>query len=274
MSQATWEEALRSGDLSGALAAVKDSVRAKPGDGDLRLVLSHLAALSGEWESAVKQLKLYGDLATDDQRQLLVITVTSQIEAETQRAEVLAGKREPLIFGDPLPWVADLIQMHRHLHAGEIDAALQCRDKVTDAAESVSGRIDGKHFPWLGDTDSRFPAVFEAVIGGSYYWLPVQRLLGVRLTEPKTLRDLIWLPVNFEFTNGGDSPGFLCARYPSSEKSGDADLVLSRGTAWDEPAPGLVIAKGQKVFTDGENDYSLLEIRKIEFEHPDIERPL
>lgn len=274
MSQATWEEALRSGDLSGALAAVKDSVRAKPGDGDLRLVLSHLAALSGEWESAVKQLKLYGDLATDDQRQLLVITVTSQIEAETQRAEVLAGKREPLIFGDPLPWVADLIQMHRHLNAGEIDAALQCRDKVTDAAESVSGRIDGKHFPWLGDTDSRFPAVFEAVIGGSYYWLPVQRLLGVRLTEPKTLRDLIWLPVNFEFTNGGDSPGFLCARYPGSEKSEDVDLVLSRGTAWDEPAPSLVIAKGQKVFTDGENDYSLLEIRKIEFEHPDIERPL
>jgi type VI secretion system protein ImpE len=57
MSQATWEDALRSGDLSGALAAVKDSVRAKPGDGDLRLVLMHLAALTGEWESAVKQLK-------------------------------------------------------------------------------------------------------------------------------------------------------------------------------------------------------------------------
>jgi type VI secretion system protein ImpE len=274
MSQATWEEALRSGDLSGALAAVKESVRAKPADGDLRLVLMHLAALSGEWESAVKQLKLYGDLGTDEQRQLLVITVTSLIEAETQRAAVLAGEREPLIFGDPLPWVADLIQMHRHLRAGEIAAALQCRDKVTDAAEAVSGMIDGKHFPWLGDSDSRFPAVFEAVIGGSYYWLPVQRLLGITLMEPKALRDLIWRPVNFKFTNGADTPGFLCVRYPGSEKSENQDLALSRGTLWDEPAPGLVIAKGQKVLTDGENDYSLLEVRKIEFEHPDIERAL
>lgn len=274
MSQVTWEDALRSGDLSGALAAVKDSVRAKPGDGDLRLVLVHLAALAGDWEPAVKQLKLYGDLATDDKRQLLVITVTSLIEAETQRAAVMAGGREPLIFGDPLPWVGDLIQMHRHLLAGETEAALRCRDQVVEAAESVSGTIDGKHFPWLGDTDSRFPAVFEAIIGGSYYWLPVQRLLGVTLHEPKGLRDLIWLPVNFQFTNGGDSPGYLCVRYPGSEKSDNQDMALSRGTIWDEPSPGLVTAKGQKVLTDGENDYSLLEVRKIEFEHPDIERSL
>ncbi|WP_035607987.1 type VI secretion system accessory protein TagJ [Haloferula sp. BvORR071] len=274
MSQVTWEDALRSGDLSGALAAIKESVRAKPTDGDLRLVLMHLAALSGEWESAVKQLKLYGDLGTDEQRQLLVITVTSLVEAETQRVAVLAGEREPLIFGDPLPWMADLIQMHRHLRAGETEAALQCRDKVTDAAESVPGTIDGKRFAWLGDTDSRFPAIFEAVIGGSYYWLPVQRLLGVRVSTPKTLRDLIWLPVNFQFTNGSDTPGFLCARYSGSEKSENQNLALSRGTVWDEPQPGLVKAAGQKVLTDGENDYSLLEVRKIEFEHPDIERPL
>ena len=274
MSQVTWEEALRSGDLSGALAAIKESVRAKPADGDLRLVLMHLAALSGEWEPAVKQLKLYGDLGTDEQRQLLVLTVTSLLDAETQRAAVFAGTREPLIFGDPLPWVADLIQMHRHLLAGETGAALQCREKVTEAAESVPGTIDGKRLAWLGDTDSRFPAIFEAVIGGSYYWLPVQRLLGIRISEPKALRDLIWLPVTFLLTNGSDTPGFLCVRYPGSEKSENQDLALARGTVWDEPVPGLVKAVGQKVFTDGESDYSILEVRKLEFEHPDTERAL
>lgn len=274
MSGSTWEEALRQGDLAGALAAAKDGIRANPGEAELRLVLAHLNALGGDWESATKQLKLYGDLATDDKRQLLVITVGSLIDSEKQRREVLAGEREPLIFGDPLPWVADLIQMHRHARAGENAAALATRDRVIDQAEAVPGRIDGTAFSWLGDTDWRFPAVFEAVIGGSYYWLPVQRLLGITLKEPKGLRDLIWCPVTFKLTNGGETPGFIPTRYPGSESSENQDLVLARGTVWDEPSPGMVVAKGQRVLTDGEKDYSLLDVRRVDFEHPDIERAL
>ncbi len=274
MSGSTWEDALRQGDLAGALAAAKDGIRANPGEGGLRLVLAHLNALGGDWEAATKQLKLYGELSTDDKRQLLVITVGSLIDSEKQRREVLAGEREPLIFGDPLPWVADLILMHRHALAGENAAALAARERVIDQAEAVPGRVDGTAFSWLGDTDWRFPAVFEAVIGGSYYWLPVQRLLGITIHEPKGLRDLMWCPVTFKLTNGGETPGFIPTRYPGSESSGNADLVLSRGTVWDEPSPGMVIAKGQRVLTDGEQDYSLLDVRRVDFEHPDIERAL
>lgn len=274
MSVSTWEDALRQGDLAGALAAAKDGIRANPGEAGLRLVLAHLNALAGDWDSATKQLKLYGDLATDDKRQLLVITVGSLIDAEKQRREVLAGEREPLIFGDPLPWVADLIQMHRHAQAGENTAALAARDRVIDQAEAVPGRINDTAFSWLGDTDWRFPAVFEAVIGGSYYWLPVQRLLGIVIKEPKGLRDLVWCPVTFKLTNGGETPGFIPTRYPGSESSENQDLVLSRGTVWDEPSPGMIIAKGQRVLTDGDHDYSLLDVRQIDFEHPDIERAL
>lgn len=274
MSSPAWEDALRSGDLSGALAAAKEGVRGHPNDADLRLVLLHLAALAGDWDAARRQLKVYGEMSSDEQREFLAMTITSLIDAEEQRSAILAGEREPLIFGDPLPWVADLIQMHRHLAAGENEAAAKCRERVVEEAEAVPGRIDGKAFSWLGDTDWRFPAVLEVVIGGSYYWLPVQRLLSVTLSEPKGLRDLIWCPVNFKFTNGGDSPGYLCSRYPGSESSENEDLALSRGTVWDEPAPGIVTAKGQRVLTDGENDWSVLEVRRIDFEHPDIERAL
>jgi type VI secretion system protein ImpE len=274
MSGSTWEDALRQGDLAGALAAAKDGIRANPGEGELRLLLAHLNALGGDWEAATKQLKLYGELSNDDKRQLLVITIGSLIDAEKQRREVLAGEREPLIFGDPLPWVADLILMHRHALAGENVAALAARERVIDQAEAVPGRVDGTAFSWLGDTDWRFPAVFEAVIGGSYYWLPVQRLLGISVQEPKGLRDLIWCPVTFKLTNGGETPGFIPTRYPGSESSENADLVLSRGTVWDEPSPGMVIAKGQRVLTDGDKDYSLLDVRRVDFEHPDIERAL
>jgi type VI secretion system protein ImpE len=271
MPESTWEEALRSGDLPGALALAKERIRASPNDGDLRLLLVHLAALGGDWSSALKQIKVYGEISSDEQRELLVMTVTALIGSEEQRRGVLSGNQDPVIFADPLPWAGDLIQMQRHLKAGEYEAASRCRERVTEVAEPVPGKIDGRRFQWLGDTDWRFCSVFEAVIGGSYYWLPVQRILHITLGEPRGLRDLIWQPVNFRFINGGESPGFIPVRYPDSEKSDNPDLVLSRGTVWDEVAPGIVLARGQRVFTDGDNDYSVMDVRRIEFEHPEVE---
>lgn len=270
MPESTWEEALRGGDLAGALALIKERIRANPNDGGLRLTLVNLAALSGDWTSALRQISLYGDLSPDEHRQLLVMLVTSLIEAEKQRCAVLAGKQDPVILSDPLPWAGDLLQMHRHLTAGEYDAASRCRERVADLAGPVSGTIDGHRFKWLGDTDWRFCAVFEAVIGGTYYWLPVQQVQSITLAEPKGLRDLIWHPVNFAFLNGGESPGFIPVRYPGSETSEPSDLALSRATVWDEVAPGIFLGKGQRVFTDGENDYSLLDVRRIEFEQVEV----
>jgi type VI secretion system protein ImpE len=271
MPESTWEEALRGGDLAGALALAKERIRANPNDADLRLLLAHLNILAGDWQSAEKQLKVYGGFASSQEDKLLVMTIHSLIESEGQRLAVLAGEREPLIFGDPLPWAGDLIQMHRHLRAGEHEAAVLCREQVAEAAGPVAGNVGGKRFAWLGDTDWRFCSIFEAVIGGSYYWLPVQRVLHITLGEPKGLRDLVWQPVNFRFVNGGESPGFIPARYPGSEASDNPDIVLSRGTVWEETAPGIVIARGQRVLTDGDNDYSILDVRRIEFEPPEVE---
>jgi type VI secretion system protein ImpE len=271
MSPSTWEEALRSGDLSGALAAVKQGIRGNPSDADLRLVLLHLALLDGDWDGALKQLKLYGELSSDENSQLLVLTLSSLIESEEQRRAVLSGEREPLIFAEPPAWVGGLAQMNRHLAAGEFEAAAGCRERVAEEAPAIPGTVDGTRFDWLGDTDWRFCAVLEAVIGGSYYWLPIERLRRITLSEPKGLRDLVWCPVNFQFTNEGESPGFIPVRYPGSEDSENRDLALARGTVWDEAAPGIVLAKGQRVLTDGDHDYSLLDVRRIEFEHPEVE---
>ncbi len=271
MPDSTWEEALKGGDLPTALALTKERIRANPNDGDLRLLLVHLALLGGDWSSALKQIKVYGEISADEQRELLVMTVTSLIGSEEQRRAVLFGDQDPVVFADPLPWAGDLIQMLRHLKAGEYEAASHCRERVSEVAEAVPGRIDGHRFQWLGDSDWRFCSVMEAVIGGTYYWLPVQRILHITLGEPRGLRDLIWQPVNFRFINGGESPGFIPVRYPDSEKSANSALVLSRETVWDEVAPGIVLAKGQRVFTDGDNDFSILDTRRIEFEHPVVE---
>ena len=271
MSETIWQDALRSGDLSGALAVVKDEIRSSPNDPELRLMLLHLSALSGNWEGAERQLKVYGELSSDEDKQLLTLMVSSLIECEAKRNAVFSGEAEPVLFGDPLPWAAELIQMHRHLAAGEYEAAARCRELVVEGAGPVPGEIDGSKFDWLGDTDWRFCALFEVVLGGSYCWLPIQRLQRVMISEPKSLRDLIWCPANFVFTNGGDSPGFILTRYPGSEKSEVEDLVMARGTVWEEAAPGIVLAKGQRVLTDGEKDYSLLDVRRIEFETGETE---
>ena len=141
MPESSWQEALRGGDLTGALGLAKESIRANPNDADLRLLLVHLNILAGDWESAEKQLKVYGGFATSQEDKLLVMTVSSLIESEGQRRAVLAGDREPLIFGDPLPWVGDLVQMHRHLRAGESDAATRCRSRVAEAETMIEAIV-------------------------------------------------------------------------------------------------------------------------------------
>jgi len=42
-------------------------------------------------------------------------------------------------------------------------------------------------------------------------------------------------------------------------------LRLSRKTEWQQPAEGLFLGLGQRVFATDHSDFSLLEVRKIEF---------
>src|SRR5262245_15193555 len=133
------DELLREGKLDEALAALQQQVRAKPADAKLRVFLFQLLVVQGQWERALTQLNVAGEM--DASALAMVQTYREAIRCELLRAEIFAGKRSPLIFGQPDEWLALLTEALRLTAEGKHDAAGGLRDKALEAAPATSGSI-------------------------------------------------------------------------------------------------------------------------------------
>ena len=161
-----------------------------------------------------------------------------------------------------------LLQAAQLIGQDNFAAASELREQAFEEAPSVPGTVNGQPFEWLADADSRLGPVLEAYLDGKYYWIPLSRVRTMVMDAPKDLRDLVWLPAQFVWANGGEASGFIPTRYPGSESSPDSALKLSRKTEWLQPAEGVYLGLGQRLFATNETDYPVLDVRKIEFTHP------
>lgn len=259
------ETLVREGRLPEALDALQGAVRDDPADPKLRIFLFQLLAVLGQWDRAMTQLNVAAEMDADSM--LMAQTCRPAVQAEALRAEIFSGTRSPMIFGEPEPWVGWLVQALGSLARGETSAAVELRDRAFEAAEPSPGEIDGRRFEWLADADSRLGPVLEALIEGRYYWVPMARIGSISIEPPTDLRDVVWLPANFTWTNGGETVGFLFARYPASERSEDPAIQLGRKTEWTETPEGLVMGVGQRVLAAPDEDCGILAAREIRFDH-------
>jgi len=278
------DELLREGKVDEALAALSQQVRAHPADSKLRVFLFQLLSVQGQWERALTQLNLSGEM--DAIHLAMVQTYREAIHCETFRAEVFAGQRSPLIFGEPEAWVAQLIQALKLTAQGQHEAAARLREQAFDAAPATPGLLwlasldtrthsvsEGPPaealpyreavFAWLADADSRLGPVVEAIVNGRYYWIPLHRIQRIEVDPPADLRDYVWMPVRFIWSNGGDSVGLIPTRYPGSEKSPDELVRLARKTEWLEPAEGLYIGQGQRLLATDGGEFALMDLRQV-----------
>jgi type VI secretion system protein ImpE len=156
--------------------------------------------------------------------------------------------------------------------AGEAARAAQLRQTAFDEAEPSSGEINGEPFSWIADADSRLGPVLEAVINGRYYWVPFSRLSQVTMEPPADLRDVVWMPAQLQFENGGESVALIPTRYPGSEASGDGLVLLARKTLWEEVAPEVHHGLGQRLFATDTGDVALMDVRTLTI-HPAAAAP-
>lgn len=254
-------ELLKAGRLEECLAALQDEVRADPANPKLRVFLFQLCAVLGEWDRAMTQLNVAAELDADC---LLMAQVCRPLlNCEVFRAEVFAGRRGPLIFGQPEEWVGWLVQAGALLAAGRLHEAGELRDRAFAAAPASSGNIDGEPFEWVADGDTRLGPILEVVVEGRYYWVPFSGLRHLHLEPPADLRDMLWLPAAFRWANGGEATGFVLARYPASEKHPDAAVKLARLTLWDTPADGHALGLGQRMLATDRGEYALASVREV-----------
>lgn len=258
----TADEHLQAGRLEECLAVLQDSVRNQPGDARLRAFLFQLFCVLGQWDRAQNQLEVLAGLK--DESLLLARVYQAVIQCEGHRAEVFSGKRAPVLFGEPAEWMSWLVRAGQLVAQEQFEAAAELRDQALDAAPATPGKINDKECAWVADADTRLGPMTEIIMQGTYYWVPFCRIQRIEMKPPKDLRDLVWVPANFTWTNGGEASGFLPTRYPGTESSTDGSLRLARKTEWIEKPSGYSMGLGQRLWATDRDDLPLLETRTVE----------
>jgi type VI secretion system protein ImpE len=190
------------------------------------------------------------------------------------REAVFAGKTTPMVFGQPQPWIASLVEALQADAGGDETLAARLRADAFEAAPATPGTLDGVAFEWIADADSRLGPVLEVLVNGRYGWLPFAALSRVSIEAPADLRDLVWLPAHLGFANGGEAVALIPSRYPGSAAQADAALQLSRKTEWRAIGPQQFRGLGQRILTTDASELGLLEARDIVLEPAPPAEPL
>lgn len=258
------EQSLHEGRPEEALKQLQEAVRKDPANPKLRIFLFQLLTVLGRWDRALTQLHVAGEL--DNGNLLMVQTYREAIQCELLREAVFAGKRTPLLFGEPQRWMALLVESLRLEADGHGAEANALRSEALELAPTSAGTINGVKFEWIADADTRLGPTLEAIVNGKYYWIPFQQIAKIELDKPADLRDLVWMPALFTWNNKGQATGLIPTRYPGSDKSEDAMIQLARKTEWQELTGNSYRGIGQRLLVTNVDDYALMDIRNIEFD--------
>jgi len=255
------EQLVREGKLQDALHDLQDHIRKQPENSRYRTFLFQLLAILGEWDRAVTQLNVVSNLEPSAWPMLHIYS--EAIQCEALRKDIFAGRRQPLLLGEPPEWIAMSLESMRLMGEGQYEHALAMRNEAFEQAPESVGTINGKSFKWIADADARLGPVIEVILNGRYYWVPYQQIKEINLVEPSDLRDLVWLPAEFTWANGGQAHALIPVRYAGSESSQDPSIQLSRKTEWSELAEGVYQGAGQRMLATDVDEYPLLEVRRI-----------
>lgn len=258
------EDYLQEQNLEEALAALQQQVRSDPSNVKHRIFLFQLLSVLGQWDRALTQLNVAGDMDAATLPTVQIYRMALQCEA--LRTEIFAGKRAPLIFGEPAQWIALIINALNLSAEGKYAESQDLRAQAYEDAPTTSGSIDGEAFTWIADADTRIGPFLECIVNGNYYWIPFNRIKKVNFDPPEDLRDMVWTPAYFTWSNGGETVGLVPTRYCGSESNEDAKIQLSKKTDWIDNGEDVYFGIGQRMLTTDSGDYSLMDIREIQFD--------
>ena len=225
----------QAGQLREAIDALGVELKKQPLDTRRRTFLFELLCFAGEYDRAGKQLDILSDASAEAASGALLYR--SALHAERIRQEMFAKDELPLSSAHP----------------------------------AAAGKLNGRDFTELVDTDPRIGANLEAFIAGSYNWIPFAYIESVTTQAPKRLRDLIWLPAivrttpEFRLQDLGEV--LLPVLAPLSWRSSDDAVRLGRVTIWEDDSKYGAIPRGQKTLQAGDDEGPLLEMRELNFHH-------
>jgi len=258
--------------LDALLADTQAQVKKEPARAKHRVFLFQLLAVLGQWGRALTQLKLVGEMEASALP--MVHTYREALNIEALRPAVFAGVRSPLVFGKPEQWIALCLEALRLDAENKHSQAKALRSEAFELAPTTAGRLgepQSQEFDWIADADERLGPTLEAIIDGKYYWIPFSRIANLTMEAPSDLRDLVWMPAYFRWTNGGESVGLIPTRYPGTENSSDDRIRLAARTEWIDLGDEIYQGQGQRLLATDGGEYALMDIRQLMLDQEPVE---
>jgi type VI secretion system protein ImpE len=232
-----------------------------PSDSPGRLFLFELLTLAGELQEALGELKRVESDSPEWPASRRMFRDT--LHAESRRFPRI---RRPEFPVDPprhlrCRWNAALCHSR-----GQSELALNWLDRADAAVPEVTGFVDGREFHGLRDSDDRFAAQFELVLGRRTAWIAFEDVRSLRLEKAEHLLDLAFRFATLTLADGMRLSAIVPLLYPGSSREGD-DLALGQLVDWTSADSGLVCGLGARVLTFGDEELALesctmIEIRK------------
>ncbi len=225
----------KAGKLTEAVSALNAYLRDNPADLKNRTFLFELLCFTGDFDRAEKQLNIVEREGSKDSM-LGTLLYKSALMAEKTRQEMFETKTFPQPTGAP--------------------------------KGAVRGKLNGKEFASIEDSDPRIGAKLEVFAAGDYLWISFHDLASVKLEEPKKLRDLFWAPAKLvtgpTFRSRELGEILLPAIAALSWQHESNEVRLGRVTEFCEDESGAVAPYGGKtLLVDGE-EVALLDVRELE----------
>jgi type VI secretion system protein ImpE len=260
---------LDAGNLTGAIENALNAVKSNPTDATARTFLFELSCFAGNWDRAEKQLEVIGH---QDVNAMIGAQIYKQnISAERDRLRHFEDGMLPECLLTPPKYVDKLLIVNNHIREGRLAEARQILDEAEEERPAFSGKLNGEEFSDFRDCNDLTSCVFEAIVKGSYTWLPFEQILKIKFTESKSLRDFYWIQSEVEMINGTTGEMFLPALYVNSWKSDNDQIRLGRVTDWRDLGEDIYVGEGSRVFQFDGGYKPISEIETIEFNHELVE---
>ncbi|ATQ76384.1 hypothetical protein CR152_19010 [Massilia violaceinigra] len=256
-------------------AQLKERIRRKPEDADLRAQLFQVLALRGDWLRAQAALKM--TLELNPNAHSLAGIYLRPLAAELVRAQVFAGARRPDVSGadaavERLVDALELDALGSDAEAGALRAAAMAELPARSGYLRLHGSDTLVPFAWLADGDGRLGPVLEMFAGERYLWLPLSQVQRLRFVPPTSRCALVWSHSEINPVSGKEIHAALPVRYPLPAAVSDQKILTAAYTEW-LPLAGSdqYLGIGQRMLVTDQGEYALLDIAEIVFDVDDAQ---